>query len=82
MAKTTRMAFTAEELEILKSALNNYSLEMMNKSETWGKDNSYGREDYYHRFAHKITDIWSRCYKASLRLEKAQTVTATEEVDG
>ena len=80
MAKTTRMAFTAEELEHIKNALNDYSLELMHKSGTWGNGN--GEMDYYHHLAYEVNALWCRFYEASLRVEKAQTVTATEEVDG
>ena len=80
MAKTTRIAFTAEELEHIKNALNDYSLELMHKSGTWGNGN--GEMDYYHHLAYEVNNLWSRCYEASLRLRKEQTVTATEEVDG
>ena len=80
MAKTTRMAFTAEELEHIKNALNDYSLELMHKSGTWGCGS--GEMDYYHHLAYEVNAIWSRCYEAALRLEKSQTVTTTAEVVG
>lgn len=79
MAKKTTLSFTAEELEILKSALNNYSLEMINLSKTWGVDTAFGREDYYHRFAYRVNNLWGRCYDASKRLEKRETATTTAE---
>lgn len=79
MAKKTSLSFTAEELEILKTALNNYSLEMMNNSTTWAVAGSFGKEDYFHREAYKTQDLWSRCYDASKRLEKRETVTTTAE---
>lgn len=79
MANKTTLSFTKEELEILKSALNNYSLEMMNNSTTWAVPGSFGKEDYYHREAYKAQDLWSRCYDATNRLEKRETATTTAE---
>lgn len=79
MANKTTLSFTKEELEILKSALNNYSLEMMNNSTTWAVPGSFGKEDYYHREAYKVQDLWSRCYDATKRLEKRETATTTAE---
>ena len=79
MKTKTSISFTKEELEILKSALNNYSLEMMNNSTTWAVPGSFGKEDYYHREAYKAQDIWSRCYDATKRLEKRETATTTAE---
>lgn len=79
MKTKTTLSFTAEELEILKSALNNYSLELINSSTTWAVPGSFGKEDFYHRLAYKTQDIWSRCYDASKRLEKRETATTTAE---
>jgi hypothetical protein len=41
---------------------------MMNKSQTYGKADSWGKEDIYHRIASKAGRIWSRFYEASLKL--------------
>ena len=84
MAKTTRMAFTAEELEVLYSALNSYGLEMMETSKTWGNLEAIceGRKDIWHRTADIAGRLQSRTFHAQLRMEKAKNETATEEVDG
>lgn len=66
--KKIRLSFTIEEVECLKDALNTYSLEMMEKSQTWGKADSWGREDVWHTIALKVGRIWSRFYDASLKL--------------
>jgi hypothetical protein len=79
MKSKTSLSFTAEELEIIKTALNRYSVDMMEKSETWGKVDSFGNEDYYHLLAYDVDDLWSRFYKASKKLAVSETVTTTAE---
>ena len=73
-AKTT-IALTAEEIEIVKYAVNNYALELMQKSTTWATGS--GEEDYYHRKAYQVNDIWVRFFAAGERLEK-KTATSAE----
>lgn len=65
--KTTRIQLTAEELEIICTALNDYSLEMMHKSETWATGKG---EDFFHRKAHRIGDVWVKAYKAKKRISE------------
>lgn len=67
--KKTRISFTVEELQVLKDALNTYSLEMMNKSKTWGDANFVGREDIWQIIATKTGRLWSRIYEAAKKLE-------------
>lgn len=79
MRHKTTLTLTAEEIDIIKTALNSYSVEMMDKSTTWAILGTYGKEDYYHRMAYKINDLWSRFYDAAKRLAKRETVTTTAE---
>ena len=79
MRHKTTLTLTAEEIDIIKTALNSYSVEMMDKSTTWAILGTYGKEDYYHRMAYKINDLWSRFYKASKKLSVSKTVTTTAE---
>ena len=71
--ETIVLFFTAEEVECLKDALNTYSLEMMEKSQTWGKVDSWGREDVWHIIASKAGRIWTRFYDASLELAEKES---------
>lgn len=68
---TARMSFTAEELEILNTALNDYALKMMQNSETWGNAEEMIKrgDDYYAKVAHKADRIWCAVYDAQKRLE-------------
>lgn len=66
--KTTRIQLTAEELDIICTALNAYSLEMMDKSETWATGE--GEEDIYHRRAYEIGAIWVKTFKAKKRISE------------
>ena len=72
MEKTTTISFTAEELQIVKDALNNYAVEMMEKSKTWGV--CWAGEDIYHVIASKTNRIWCRCYDAKLELMDEENV--------
>ena len=65
--KKTRLEFTAEELEILNTALNNYGLEQMNTSNTYGKAD-YDRMDVWHRNAYAASALWRRVYMAQKRI--------------
>lgn len=74
MKTKTTLSFTKEELETIYFALNNYSLENINQSKTWGnpeglKENGY-REDVWHRTALLAAHLNSRIYKAEKRLDK------------
>lgn len=74
MANKTTLSFTKEELETIYFALNNYSLENIKQSKTWGnpeglKENGY-REDVWHRTAILAGHLQSRMYEAEKRLDK------------
>lgn len=73
METKTTISFTAEELEVIKSALNYYSLHQIEKSKTWAVEGTFGKEDVYHREANKSDEIWCRCYKAAKRLQEKTT---------
>ena len=69
--KTTRLAFTAAEIEILYNALNNYALEMMHESKTWGNCEARiarGGDDIWAQHANNAGRLQSRMYHAQLRL--------------
>ena len=70
--ETTRMAFTRAELNAMMDALNNYSVQMMNKSETWGNIDAAkdGRKDIYHTIAEILNHLWRRAYGSRKRIEK------------
>ena len=68
----TTISFTAEELELLNSALNDYGLKMMEKSTTWGNAEEMikrGGDDNYAKVASKANRIWVSVYNAQKRLE-------------
>lgn len=70
--KTTNLTFTAEELEVLSSALNNYGLELMKTSKTWGNIEmlmALGREDVWHQEARKTNVLWCRVFDAERELK-------------
>ena len=72
MDTTITLNFTAAELEILNSALNSYSLEMMNTSKTWGDIDALlakGRPDIWHKEAELSNAIWNRVYDAKQELK-------------
>lgn len=69
--KTTRMAFTADEIETLYNALNDYALRMMKESKTWGNSEARiarGGDDIWAQHAIKAGRLQSRMYHAELRL--------------
>ena len=83
MKTKTTLSFTKEELETIYFALNNYALENINQSKTWGnleglKENGY-REDVWHREAMLAGRLQSRMFKATNRLEKREKETTTAE---
>ena len=59
--KTYRMNFTEAELQILYYALNDFSLEMMDKSLTWGK--GLGWEDGFHKEARETAILQQKVYE-------------------
>ena len=74
MKTKTTLSFTKEELQTIYFALNNYALENINESKTWGnleglKENGY-REDVWHRTAMLSARLQSRVYDAEKRLDK------------
>lgn len=70
--KTVRMAFNAEELEMLNAALNSYACKMMGSSTTWGNVDAIieNRRDIYHRHADVVNHLWCRVYECEQRLNK------------
>ena len=62
--ETIVLFFTKEEARILKSALNSYAVDMMNKSKTWATPGSFGNEDIWHIEANNANKIWSRLFEA------------------
>ena len=70
--KTTRMAFTAAELETMYFALNAYSCKNMHDSDTWANMDAIaeGRKDVYHRIAEMSLRLQNRTYEAQKRLEQ------------
>lgn len=71
----TTLSFNAQELRVIYIALNNYSLENMETSKTWGDYESIltNKKDVWHRDAEAAEAISSRIYQAELRLEKKAT---------
>lgn len=72
MEKTITLSFTAEELQLIKDALNGSAVEMMEKSKTWGV--CWPSEDIYHETANKLNRLWCRCYDAKLELMDKEDV--------
>lgn len=73
MEETITITFTAAELEVLNSALNSHSLEMMNTSKTWGDIDALlakGRPDVWHKEAELTNAIWNRVFDASQELKR------------
>ena len=71
--KKTTLSFTAEELEVIYSALNNYALEQMQTSKTWGNIDKFVEHkghDVWGREAAIAARLQSRTYLAQTRLEK------------
>lgn len=70
----TTLSFTKEELAIIYHALNNYGLEQMNTSKTWGNAENYIARGYKHDIwgqeVEKIIDLDIRVFAAQERLEK------------
>lgn len=71
--KTTRMAFTADEIETLYIALNSYAVQMMEQSATWANCEARiarGGDDIWAQHAIKAGRLQSRMYHAEKRLEQ------------
>ena len=70
----TTLSFTKEELSIIYHALNNYGLEQMNTSKTWGNSKNFIARGYEHDIwgqeAQKVIDLDVRIFAAQERLEK------------
>ena len=68
----TTLSFTAEELEMIYYALNNYSLQYMEKSTTWGDGDAFIRNglqhDYYGQEAEAAGRLQLRVYEAKIAL--------------
>lgn len=62
------LAFTAEELETLYFALNNYAVENMHTSKTWGNPEAR-REDVWHRAALTAGRLQARVFEAAEELK-------------
>lgn len=74
----TKLAFTFEELQLIKEALNDYSLDAMNKSTTWGNVAMWPKQDFFHKKATAIGLLWIRFYDA---LQKYEPVEESEEAN-
>lgn len=73
MANTITLRFTEQELDILYFALNNYALDNMKKSKTWGNAAAAmerGGDDIWAATANEAGKIQVRVYDAQKKLEK------------
>ena len=68
----TTLSFTDEELTLLYSALNTYSVKMMSESKTWAnylEKVKIGQEDVWHDEAIAAICLQDRVHQASERLK-------------
>lgn len=66
MATTNTIAviFTPQELGVVKNALINYSVEMMEESHTYGTFEGIEHPDKYHQKATLAHDAWNKAFEA------------------